>query len=96
MTEIRYARKPTPEVLTTMELLCILFEKRPVSLKSDSPQKPKQTALRNFNSKAPAVNPNDPQGYFELARTELLQNPQKLLDLMDNYDRDNIKETVVE
>ena len=80
-----------------MELLCVMFEKRPVSLKSDSPLKPRAAGLKNYGSKAPStINAADPSGYFELARSELLQNPAKLLKMMTEYDKDNIKETVLE
>ena len=80
-----------------MELLCVMFEKRPVSLKSDSPLKPRAAGLKNYASKAaPSFNAADPSGYFEVARSELLQNPAKLLKMMTEYDKDNIKETVVE
>ena len=72
LNQVRYARKPTVPVVKAMELLCIMFEKKPVSLKSDSPLKPRP-AVKNFNTKAPpTVNSVDPNGYFELARSELL------------------------
>ena len=96
LNQIRYLRKPAAPVVKAMELLCVMFEKRPISLKSDSPLKPR-TAVKNFNTKTPpTVNSVDPNGYFELARSELLQNPVKLLKMMTDYDKDNIKEEVVE
>ena len=56
-----------------MELLCVMFEKRPVSLKSDSPLKPRAAGLKNYASgAAPTFSASDPAGYFEVARSELL------------------------
>ena len=53
--------------------------------------------VKNFNSKTvPTVNSVDPNGYFELGRTELLQNPVRLLKTMNEYDIDNVKEDIVE
>jgi len=37
----------------------------------------------------------DPEGYFEMARTELLNKPRNFLQMMRNYDKDNIPESTV-
>ena len=83
-SELKTMNQPRPSAVTCFKLVCIFLQPAGPNAKPTKPQDPAQREM-------------DPEGYFfDWTKKILLAKPQKLLDDLIGYDKDNIPEATIQ
>ena len=80
--ELRTIGMPGPSIVKVFQTVLYFFPQK------GKPKKPAKTDEKKTAS--------DPEGWFELAKKELLNNPNNFLKELINYDKDHIPDAMVE
>jgi len=79
--ELKQVTAPSPTIVKCFEIVCLMFSANlPKPKKSNDPKKLQY----------------DPDGYFDLAKMQLLANPNKFLQSLIDYEKENIPVSLVE
>ena len=82
--DMKVVNNPKPSIVTCFKLVCIFLEPAGPGKKPVPPNDPGQKEM-------------DPEGYFfDWTKKILLSNPNKLLKDLISYDKDNIKEQIIQ
>jgi len=81
---MKVINNPKPSIVTCFKLVCLFLEPEGKGKKPKVPNDPGQKEM-------------DPEGYFfDWTKKILLANPNKLLQQLISYDKDNIAEAIIQ
>lgn len=82
LVELKAVNTPSPTVVRIFEMVYYMLKD---AKNLSKPKKPNDPKKREY----------DPDGFFDLAKREILNNPKDFLNSMVEYDRDNIPDSLV-